>query len=295
MSNSVFLRPDENGNWGKISSFQEIATGQTLQNAATSTGNGAVLDCLGYSAINLTISNSSGSTIALEGSLDGTNFFSVWDSTGMFQYSSVYSLTSLPVPVSGFRYFRARISAYYGGSVTVVAYLSTVPPQSRQRVLSIGNEGISFYSPFDYIVPSVSFPYIYNGNSFDRHRSNVGAILVFGSATRTSTATSSDLTNYNHRGIYILLNVTSASGTGGLQIRVMAKNSNSVVYTQINTLPTAITAAGSYVVQVYPSIDNVNSNITQTISQTIPRTFRLDVVHGDASNYTYSLSVDFIV
>lgn len=295
MSSSTFIKPDENGNWGKIGSFQEMPSGQTLQNAATGTGNGTVLDCLGYSSINLTMSNGSGAQIYYEGSLDGTTFFIVYDNTGVFYTSVIYSTRAVAIPVSGFRYFRARISAYYGGTVTAVAYLSSEPPQTKQRIIGLTGEGYSFSNDFDYWYGSATFPYIYNGFSYDRFRSNVPTSTLLSSTLRTSTTASSDVTNYNHRGAYIFLNVTFASGTGGLQVRVMAKNTSASVYSQINTLPTAITSTGQYVVQVYPSVNSTNSNILQTVSQTLPRTFRVDVVHSDASSYTYSLAIDFIV
>lgn len=134
----------------------------------------------------------------------------------------------------------------------------------------------------------------YNGATWDRNRNNmVGTILS--SAARTGTTNSSDFTNYNHRGIVLSLNITSASGTGGLQVLIQVKDSIAVVYRQLNTSPTAITAAGQYIYMLYPGIDGTNNNNNQNISQVLPQIFRIQVVHGDASSYTYSVNYHMIL
>lgn len=137
-------------------------------------------------------------------------------------------------------------------------------------------------------VPLVgTIPHLSNGTTVDLQRGNVqGTALA--SAARTATTTSADIVNFNGRGILITLDVTAASGTGGLQVTVRAKDPVTGNYVQQNTAPTAVVATGTTGIII--AIGATGSGaLAQVTGQPIPRTFQVRVIHGDASSYTYSV------
>lgn len=135
----------------------------------------------------------------------------------------------------------------------------------------------------------------YNGTTYDRIR-NTTALTALASAARTTTTASSDLTNWNFRGIRVALNVTAASGTGGLQLQIQGKDSAiSNTYYAINATPVAVTTTGVTVYDLYPGALTVQGGITQVTAGLLSRVFRMNVIHGDASSYTYSVSFDAIL
>lgn len=139
-----------------------------------------------------------------------------------------------------------------------------------------------------------AYGYMFNGSTYDRVRNNlVGTVLA--SAARTGTTNSADFINYNHRGIVLLLNVTAASGTGGLQVGLQFKDSISGTYRTIGNLPTAVTAVGMTTLTFYPGVDALNTSVSLNQSHVLAQQFRSSVTHGDSSSYTYSLSYQMIL
>jgi hypothetical protein len=129
----------------------------------------------------------------------------------------------------------------------------------------------------------------WNGAGWDRVRNNQQGTLL-ASAARTATAAGADQTNYDGRGVVVFLNVTAASGSGGLQVVVEGKDPVSGTYQQINATPTAVTATGFRSYVVYPgAASGPQGDVTQTTQQVLSRTWRVRVVHGDGSSYTYSV------
>lgn len=133
---------------------------------------------------------------------------------------------------------------------------------------------------------------LYNGATFDLQRSNIEGVAL-ASAARTAGINSADITNYNARGVVFFLNITAASGTGGLQVTLQAKDPMSGAYTQINVSPTAVVAAGLKYHVFYPGASG--GNTTQTTGSVLPRIFRFTVLVGDATSYTYSLSYGLVI
>lgn len=128
-------------------------------------------------------------------------------------------------------------------------------------------------------------------NQWERWRNNIeGTALA--SASRAVTTSSVDITNYNHRGIIFFLNVTVASGTGGLQLSIQVKDPISGLYVGLNALPAAVTTTGVRAYSFYPGISAVG---TQGTSGALSRTFRIQVIVGDATSYTYSVGYSLIL
>jgi len=146
-------------------------------------------------------------------------------------------------------------------------------------------DGLSPVAP----VESIPFNLRFNGSSWDRERGNVEATLLSSSA-RTATTQSADQVNYNGRGVQVILNVTAASGTGGLQVVVQGKDPVSGVYYNLYAAPTAVTANGIKVYEVAPGASTAGAgDVASRVAGQIPRTWRVNVIAGDSSSYTYSV------
>lgn len=131
---------------------------------------------------------------------------------------------------------------------------------------------------------------LYNGATYDLQRNNTQGTLL-ASAARTATTISPTQTNHNGRGISVILDITAASGAGGLQIFVRGKDVNGKAY-NLNTGVTAIIATGLYVLEVYPGSTGTTGQIKESVSHKLPRTFDVMIQHGDASSYTYAVNYE---
>lgn len=146
--------------------------------------------------------------------------------------------------------------------------------------------------------PLATVPFGYNDNAtvYERQRPNMSGTLL-ASAARTGSTTSPTQTSYSGRGVLIFLDVTAASGTGGLTVKLRALDPVTGGGFHINVDPTAITATGSYGYMIYPGASSAGGG-TATVKQftpaAVPRTWNVSVVHGDASSYTYSLGYALI-
>lgn len=97
---------------------------ETLQNAAAATGNGAAADLKGYRrlTVDVTISSFVG-TVTFEGTIDDANWFSVGLRTAADGAAATTATAAgtfkLPDDGPTLSQFRARVSAYTSGTVTV--------------------------------------------------------------------------------------------------------------------------------------------------------------------------------
>ena len=106
--------------------------------------------------------------------------------------------------------------------------------------------------------------------------------------TRTTAYTSPTYIAKTEAGILVVLDVTAASGTGGLTLRINAHDQASSQAVPLNAAPTAVTATGTTSYALYP-FGVVAGSVTQATSFYLPRMFSISVAVGDASSYTYSL------
>lgn len=131
------------------------------------------------------------------------------------------------------------------------------------------------------------------GGTWDRWRANLEGTLL-ASAARTALAQAPVQTNYNGRGVLLFLNVTAASGTGGLSVRLQAVDPLSGTAALANGGPTLVTATGLYAYEFYPgglsAAPSTSAGfVVQRVSCALPRSWSAVVNVGDASSYTYSL------
>lgn len=108
------------------------------------------------------------------------------------------------------------------------------------------------------------------------------------SGARTTAYQSSILEADTEAGVMVFVDVTAASGTGGLTLRINAHDQVSGNAVALNTAPTAITATGTYTYALYP-FGAISGNVTQATSAYLPRLFSISVSVGNSTSYTYSL------
>lgn len=130
--------------------------------------------------------------------------------------------------------------------------------------------------------------WIFNGATWDRHRSN-HEVTVLASAARTALINSADLTNYNHAGVVVTVDITAYTA-GSLTIALKYKDTLSGKYVALLT-SAALAAAATTSLTVYPSIAAV-ANVA--VSMALPRVWRVEVAVGDATSITYSISANYI-
>lgn len=115
--------------------------------------------------------------------------------------------------------------------------------------------------------------------------------VALASGTRTATTTSSTFTNPRGIGVLLFLNVTTASGAGGLQVQAQAVDPTSGAVLAINSAPTAVTATGLKVYAIYPGH---SAGATQSTSGVLPRQWNVKVTHGNSDSYAYSVSYQYL-
>lgn len=193
------------------------------------------------------------------------------------------------VALSGTNGDYTPIATKADGTVFVAPMYASVTP-----IASALTVGVTSYQSGAYGFPGV-VPIVSNGSTYDRLSGNVDGTAL-ASAARTAYVISADIINYNGRGILIFLNVTAASGTGGLQVRLMAKDPVSGTYFAMAATPTAVTATGKNAYVFYPgSSAGAAGNVAQNVSIVMPRTIAIEVIHGDGTSYTYSVGYSIIL
>jgi hypothetical protein len=137
-------------------------------------------------------------------------------------------------------------------------------------------------------------PSLFNGATFDRQRNNndTGAIVTLSAAT-TQTTTTSNQTNFNGRGLNLVINITAISGTSPtLTVTLQGVDTaSSAVYTIL--VSAALTATGTTVLSVYPGLTAAANTVANAI---LPRTFNIKyVIGGTSPSVTATIGASVIV
>lgn len=180
MSNAVFLRPDENGNWGKVGSDPtgNMSSLLTFQSGAVAIGNGTAVDVSGYSTLFTQVTISNTATVSFEGSLDGTNYSLIatnsQNGTGTSQTTTNAAGTSIwRFNVAGLKFVRFRISAYTSGTIDVTGYASTALFSPLYLTSTFGNNDTNSVSSALQGVGAYNL--IFDGTNWSRQRSATAA------------------------------------------------------------------------------------------------------------------------
>lgn len=111
------------------------------------------------------------------------------------------------------------------------------------------------------------------------------------SAARTATTQSADIDTTGFRAIVLFFSVSVASGTGGLTLRLRGRDPVTSAYMSLTQDATARTTVATWTMAVgsgcsAPSGALLNGSLT---GFPLPDIIRVEVSHGDASSYTYSV------
>lgn len=145
----------------------------TLQNAATGTGNGTQLDVANYATIVLNLVFTGTATVIVEGSVDGTN----WDAINGYglvsgfiniNNSTFSSNNRARFYVAGLKFFRARISAFTSGTVTVQAECTSASMPIPENTANSNADALAT----GYQTVNVNKMYGFNGTTWDRIRTS---------------------------------------------------------------------------------------------------------------------------
>lgn len=178
-----------------------------------------------------------------------------------------------------------RVDAYFDqrGRLGVVLGTSSVDVG-----VTVINDGASSGTGLQ----AASYPLLHNpgGTNFDRQKANYEATAL-ASAARTASVNSSDLVNFNHRGVRVVIDVTAIAATPSVVFTITGKCSLSGKYYAI-LASVPIVGTGTTALTVYPGITpaaNVKAD------EPLPRIWRVEAVHGDADSITYSVSANYIL
>lgn len=178
MSNSVFLKPDENGNWGKVGTdaVGNMSELLTFQSGATALGNGTAVDVSGYATLFVQVTISATATVQFEGSLDGTTYTQLGSNAQNGTGTSQTSTTATGLfrfNVAGLKFFRARISSYTSGTVDVIGYASTATFTAQYLTQTYGNNDTNGIS--GQLLGVGAYNLLFDGTNWARQRSATGA------------------------------------------------------------------------------------------------------------------------
>lgn len=135
-----------------------------------------------------------------------------------------------------------------------------------------------------------SFGFRFNGSTWDRARGNIDGTAL-ASAARTASVDSADLTNYNAKGLHLVIDVTAITATPGITVTVQGKDALSGKYYTI-LASASITTVSTTVLKVHPGLTAAANAAANDI---LPRTWRVSVVNADADSITYSIGYSLVV
>ena len=146
------------------------------------------------------------------------------------------------------------------------------------------------------VLKAAGFGYLFNGTSWDRQRNNLEEITLLASAERTSSTVTPTQTNYNARGVMLVLDVSAITDTPSIQAVVQVIDTLSGDYEAILRGGNVTTVSlNSYV--VYPGGISTagGGDVVMVAILPLPRKWRVTVSHSDADPITYSLSAHYIL
>ncbi len=136
----------------------------------------------------------------------------------------------------------------------------------------------------------------WNGTTLDRWRSNLSATLL-ASAVRAATTPTPDQVNYNGRAVYVRLKVTVNPGGAETLTLAVEWKPTSGDYLTLATSGVLFAAGGTgdYVILIGADTAAAANDIDQTQAYPMPRSWRANVTHSAAGNWTYLVEAGVLV
>lgn len=121
----------------------------------------------------------------------------------------------------------------------------------------------------------------------------IKGVTLLASAARTATTNSADQNNVdentNVRGVLVTLDVTAATATPTITLKIQAKDPASGKYEDLLSASAGVTATGTHSYLVYPGAGTASGDVTQVAGFPLPATWRVSVVHSDSDSITYTV------
>lgn len=116
------------------------------------------------------------------------------------------------------------------------------------------------------------------------------------SAARTASTLSSNFSTRGFRGIIVYLNITAASGTGGLTPRLFGVDPLTLAVATSAVASTPVTTVGLRVYHfgVGCGAANAGSAAWGSVGVLLGALSAIQILHADASSYTYSVSYELV-
>jgi hypothetical protein len=159
-----------------------------------------------------------------------------------------------------------------------------------------GGAAISNVTPADalsngQVTLTVSdFPQLYNNTTWDRQRGNVDTAALIAAAGATTSQTGADQTNYNGRGIQVVLDMTTV-GTGSVTLTIQGKDAASGKYYTL-LAGAAVTTNSTNVYTVYPGAPTT-ANVSASVP--LPRVWRVITTANNANATTYTVGASVLL
>ncbi len=125
--------------------------------------------------------------------------------------------------------------------------------------------------------------------TWDRVRGNTIA-EVLSSLVRGATNSSADQINYNARGLHVVFDITAVPGVQTVTLSIEGKDPVSGKYYTLLTGAAEVGVA-TRIYRLYPGLTAVANT---TVSDILPRTWRVTVAHSGAGNFTYSVGASLV-
>lgn len=277
--------------------------------AAAGAGSTVTADVAGMASAAITLSGTyAGLVMFFEGSIDeGTTWFGIPAlvvSSGTvisFTVPTNNSSNLYWINCAGLTDIRVRTSGYTSGSGAVAIQAAAIQApylNGAQVDTELAGAAALSDTAANPTTPTVGAAgLLWDGTQWIRERTNLeGTALASGA--RTSTTTSTDITNHNARGVVLWLVVSAVTATPLLQVNAQGKDPVTGNYTKLAADPTAIGATGTYGYEIYPGATTAgvagSGNVNARTSAVLPKTFRVVVTHGDADSATYSVGYSLI-
>jgi hypothetical protein len=115
-------------------------------------------------------------------------------------------------------------------------------------------------------------------------------VTVYASAARTATPTAVTVACGAHRGLHLVIDVTSVTASPSVVPTIDGYDPLSGIYYNLLT-GSAIVATGTTVLKIYPGIATVANGAA---SDVVPATIRVTLTHADADSATYSVAAHLV-
>lgn len=187
-----------------------------------------------------------------------------------------------------------RVNAHFDQYGSIGVFISQRNNQSRHVILAASGSDGALNTDDSLTVTARAALFEDNAGTWARGRGNT-EITVLATASRTSSTNSADLTNYNHKGVLITLDVTTDPGSGEtLQLLVQHKDAESSKY-EILLDDGANATPGTRSVIIYPGTAGSGNDIVSTAGYPLPRTWRVRVVHSASGSWAYTVGASMIL